>query len=49
MQQELVLEASQDAGFSKSVDVGQVFRATPVCDGRRIAKNLPDQDLSKVP
>ena len=31
-QQELVVKASEEAGFSNTVDVGQLFRTRPVCD-----------------
>ena len=31
-QQELVVKAAQEEGFTKTVDVGQLFRTRPVCD-----------------
>ena len=54
-QPELIVKASQEAGFSRTTDLGQFFRTRPVCDAhgkaawRRVAKNLPDRDPSKEP
>ena len=51
-QQELVVKASQGAGFSETIDVspeGDPY-AMHIEEGlRRVASNLLDQDLSKDP